>query len=411
VYLNHVGVELLDRYKHTGGVADLQAAITAFQQAIQSAHIDSPERPLLLGNLGNGLRDRYERTRNRADLEEAISISQQAVQSAPSDLPEQSELLRNLGLMLVERFHSTKDLASLEATISAWEQSRSIRHLHFAALPVAYQLGQQHWEAEVAADLVTAYLEQARRYHSRTPSAYRRALEVAEGSKSRLLTQLVGRGLLPPPTGLPPDIAAREHRLLAELTTLDTQELATHDHRVLTPQETGNIQRLQQRQMLLHDLDLLWSQIAHSGPEGAEYVALRRGDAPTWPEFTRLINHLGSETAILSLFPIQESVLLFLLRAGWNAPHVVEVPLNQTGWVGLWESFSREYDPRIQLNETWDQPLRPLLTGAQRHLKGVKRLILAPAGTGHLLPWAVLAERAGWCTSDGEPLPLVTFRP
>ena len=61
--------------------------------------------------------------------------------------------------------------------------------------------------------------------------------------------------------------------------------------------------------------------------------------------------------------------------------------------------------PKRNLGST----LRPLFTKAQHHLEGVERLILAPAGNGHLLPWGVLAERAGWHTSAGQPLPLVTL--
>ena len=421
--LSSLGVGLRDHYSLTGNQADLEEAITALQQAVQVAPSDSPERPELLSNLGTGILDRYKHTGNQADLEEAITALQQAVQVAPSDSPERSGLLSNLGLVLVEHYHSTLDMVSLEGTISALEESWSIQHLHFAALPVTYQLGQQHLGSGVAANLVTAYLSKAeanqrlilkrgKQHHSRLLSVPPRALEIAEGSKSRLLTQLVGRGPLPLPPGLSPDIATREQRLLAELTTLDTQELATHDHPVLPQKETGGIQHFQQRQMLLHDLEELWTRIAHSGPEGAEYVALRRGDVPTWQEFTDLAKALGPDTLLLSFFPIQEKALLFLLRSGWRSPSVVEVPLNQTGWADLWMRFSHEihdYDPRIQLNETWDQPLRPLLTSAHRHLKDIKRLVLAPAGTGHLLPWAVLAERAGWQTSAGPPLPLITL--
>ena len=240
----------------------------------------------------------------------------------------------------------------------------------------------------------------------------RRALEIAEGSKSRLLTQLVGRGPLPLPSGLSQEIAAREQQLLADLTALDTQELAIHEHLAPTQEETGHLQRLQQRQAALLELEELWAHIARVGPEGTAYVALRRGAAPTWQEFARLTTALGPATALLSFFTTTDRALLFLLRAGWRVPRVVEVPLTQTGWADLLERFFREvhhYRPGLRRSETWDQPLRPLLTKAQQHLEGVERLILAPAGNGHLLPWGVLAERAGWHTSAGQPLPLVTL--
>ena len=43
------------------------------------------------------------------------------------------------------------------------------------------------------------------------------------------------------------------------------------------------------------------------------------------------------------------------------------------------------------------------------HLIGAERLILAPAGPGHLLPWGVLAQHTGWQTSTGQPPPVSPY--
>jgi len=223
---------------------------------------------------------------------------------------------------------------------------------------------------------------------------------------------MVGRGPLPLPSGLSQEIATRELRFLDELTALDTQELAIHDHLAPTQEETSHLQRLEQRQAALLGLEELWARIARIGPEGTAYVALRRGAALTWQEFAHLAKALGPATALLSFFTTTDRAVLFLLRDGWRAPRVVEVPLNRISWADLLERFFREvhrYRPGLRRGETWDQLLRPLFTKAQQHLKGVERLILAPAGNGHLLPWSVLAERFGWCTSTGQPLSLVTL--
>jgi tetratricopeptide (TPR) repeat protein len=411
-HLNSLGIGLRTRYAHTRDLADLEAAISALQQAVQATLPDSPERPTLLNNLGNGLRDRYARTGELADLEAAISAYQQAVQATPSNSPERLRHLSNLGHGLRDRYARTGDLADLEAAIAAWEKGWSIPHPRFVTLPVTYQLGQQRQGAGITASLVTAYLERAKQRLPRSSSVPHRALEIAEGSKSRLLTQLVGRGPLPLPSGLSQEIAARELKFLADLTTLDTQELASHDYLVPTRSETSHLLRLQQRQTALRELEDLWTGIARTGPEGAAYVTLRRGAAPTWQEFVSLTKALGPATALLSFFTTADRALLFLLRAGWRSPRVVEVPLNQTGWADLLERFFREvhrYSPGLRRSETWDQPLRSLFTQAQHHLEGVERLILAPESSGHLLPWGVLIERAGCHTSAGQPLPLVTL--
>jgi len=410
--LHNLGNGLHNRYARTGDLADLEAAITACQQAVQAAPLDSLDRPTLLNTLGTGLHDRYARSSDLTDLEAAINAYQQTVQAAPLDSPDRPTWLDNLGIGLHDRYAHTRNLADLEAAILAWERSWSIPYAHFQALPVTYQLGQQRRGAGVVAHLVTAYLEQAKQRHPRSLSVPRRALEIAEGSKSRLLTQLVGRGSLPLPVRLSPEITTREQLLLAELTTLDTLELAIHDHFASTQKETSQLQRLQQRQATLHELEDLWGRIAHVGPEGVEYVALRRGAVPTWQEFARLAKMLGPTTALLSFFTTTDRALLFVLRAGWQTPRVVEVPLNQNGWVDLLERFFREvhcYSLGLRRSETWDQSLRQLFIKAQYHLRGVERLILAPAGNGHLLPWGVLAERTGWRTSAGRQLPLVTL--
>ena len=255
-------------------------------------------------------------------------------------------------------------------------------------------------------------MELADRHQPSGRIARRRALEVAEGSKSRLLTQLVSRGPLPLPSGLSPTVAAREQQLLAHLIDLDTQALITDDHLSTTREEVGRLGHLQQRQEALSELNQLWTMVANIGQEGKDYVALRRGEAPTWQTLARLARELGSTTALLSFFVTLDRVLLFLLRAEWRVPRIIEAPLDQTGWNNLLERFFREvhrYTPGQRRGETWEQPLRPLLTKAQHHLIGVERLILAPAGNGHLLPWGVLAEHAGWLTPDGESIPLVTL--
>ena len=356
-----------------------------------------------------GLRDLYSRSGNLTDLEAAIGTYQQVVQATPPDSPDRSRYLNNLGVGLRDLYSRSGNLADLEAAITAWEEDWSIAYPRFSAVPVTYQLSQQRYGAGIAARLITAHLERVRQHIPRSSNASRRrVLEIAEGSKSRLLTQLVGRGPLPLPAGLPQEISIREQQLLANLTALDAQELATYDPLVPTQ---GDLLRLKQRQAALSDLENLWIDIAHIGPEGIAYVALRRGAVPTWQEFAHLAEALGPAIALLSFFATADRTLLILLRAGWRAPRIVEMALDQTDWANLMKRYFREihlYRPGLHRGETWDQLLCPLLTKAQQYLGGVERLILAPIGNGHLLPWGVLTEHVGLRTSTGQPLPLVT---
>jgi tetratricopeptide (TPR) repeat protein len=412
MYLSNLGNGLLNRYENTRALDDLERAITAHQQALSATPPNSPHHSGFLTNLSNGFLDRYRQTGALDDLERAIAIYQQVVVNTPPNSPNHSMDLSNLALGLNDRYLRTGSLADLEKIITDGEENWSSLQLRFVALPIDYQLGQQRQGVQIADSLIRAHLERSVRFRPDSRIGRCRALEVAEGSKSRLLTQLVGRGPLPLPPGLSSEVAAREQHLLSDLTTLDTLELISHDQPTPVQQEGGSLNRLQQRQADLIELERLWGSIARLGTDGAEYVALRRGTTPTLQDLADLARELGRATALLSLFITSDHVLLFLLRAGWRGPHVSKVPLNKVGWDNLLERFFREvhlYSPGLQRGETWYQSLRPLLIEAQRYLTGVERLILAPAGNGHVLPWSVLMERVGWRNPVDQPLPLVTL--
>ncbi|PWT91255.1 MAG: hypothetical protein C5B54_05630 [Acidobacteria bacterium] len=467
--LNTLGGALLALYEHRHDLNDLgelNAAIHAFEQAIEST-TDSSNRSQWLNNLGTALMTRYGRTRSKTDLDAAIITFQQATQVLSADSPWQYTPLGNLGRSLHQRFAHAYSLADLDAAISALEKCWSILHLRFAAIPVIYQLGQQRQESVIAADLVTSYLEMAKvrshpeigrlvktlhdvdskdesksslltqlaelvslsmtnasmkkwekqQQHSRPYPVPHRVLEIAEGSKSRLLTQLIGRGSLLLPPGLSSDIAVREQQLLTKLTEIDTEELVSHDQLYSMQAENAHRQflRLQQRQDTLLELENLWSHIAHIGPEGIEYVTLRRGTPPPLEEFTRLTEALGANTILLSFFVTVGQAILVILRAGWQNPCVIDVDLAE--WTGLRKDLESQLYHRpsekseypISFQRSWDHDLLPLFVNARAYIKGVERVILAPAGYGHLLPWSVLMEHAGWRTPTGETLPLVTL--
>ena len=236
-------------------------------------------------------------------------------------------MLSNLGIGLRDRYARTGDLADLEAAITAWEKVGLSIPLCCPSrgLPTG-PATPGNWGRYRSGHSLPGASETT---PSRSPSALHRALEIAEGSKSRLLTQLVGRGPLP----LPRDSHKRSPTGTATPGRTDRsgyQELAIHDHFASTQEETSHLQRLQQRQAALRGLEDLWASIARLGPEGTAYVALRRGAALTWQEFADLAKALGPATALLSFFTTTDRALLFLLRAGWPAPRIVEVPLNQT---------------------------------------------------------------------------------
>ena len=385
--LSNLGTGLRDRCIRTGRLEDLEEAIAFWREALERTPTDSPDLAMCLNNLGTGLRDRYARTGQWADLEEAIRVSQQALQRTPPDSPDLPRNLSNLGNGLRDRYAHTGQWADLEETICTYERALTVLDRAFLLSPVAYQLGQQGRWAGLAARAVEVHHQASR------PA---RALAIAEGSKSRLLTTLLGRGQIPAPATIPGDLAEREQTLVAELVGLDAADLACHGS------GTARESTLPQRQALMGQLLSLWEEMEGHGPEASDYVALRRGDRPDQEDLARLAADLGPEAALVSLFITGETTLLFVLRAGMEAPQAVEIPLDGAGWQDLLRRFLREvhfYDGTGRRAETWPAPLLPLLQEAAPHLDGARWIVLAPHAGGHLLPWGALAGRVGWAAA------------
>jgi len=411
-YLSNLGVGLKERYARTGELADLERAIRAYEQAVEVTPLGSPDLPGQLNNLGFGLSERHVRTGELADLERAIQAYEQAVELTSPVSPHLLHRLSNLGLALRDRYTRTGELIHLDAALARWERAWSLLQTTFVRAPVAYKVGQQRQWTSLFAGLAAAHLQRAEAKLPEALAARRRAIEVAEGSKSRLLTELLGRGDLPTPSAIPAREAARERELLRTLTSLDTAELETQGRRATPQEEAGHLEHLQQRELCRQELERLWKAMAKSSPEAADYVALRRGDPPDWDNLAGLAADLGSETALLSLFMTAERTLLFVLRQGWEEPAVVDTDLDGRAWADLARRFFREvhgYDSTDRRGDTWDRPVRPLLQRAAAHLAGVERIILAPQAFGHLLPWSVVAWRAGLRGPDELPLLLVTL--
>jgi CHAT domain-containing protein len=59
--------------------------------------------------------------------------------------------------------------------------------------------------------------------------------------------------------------------------------------------------------------------------------------------------------------------------------------------------------------EIWGETILPLLEQAAPHLAAAARVVFVPGSSGYLVPWAALAERAGWRLADGSPMPLVNL--
>jgi tetratricopeptide (TPR) repeat protein len=374
--------------------ANLGRAIDAYRQALtvytlQTAPLDFAMTQNNLGNAYSYLAQVREREKN---LLRAIDAYHQAltVYTPEAAVLEYAGTQNNLGLAHFDLAPMQEQEANLERAIEAYCKAQVVIDAFFLAASVGAQLGIQGRWVGLASRTVAAY---------RQVGQCGQALAAAEGTKSRLLTTYLGRGALPAPAVIPPALMEQERALADQLNTLDAADLARHDVALSSAEETAYLQRLEQRQALVECLRAAWQEMEAYGPQARDYVALRRGDRPDWEDLAHLAADLGGDTALLSLFTTGERTLLFVLRDGMDVPQVVEAPLDGTAWQGMMRRFLREvhfYDGSGRRGETWLRPLLPLLEAAAPHLPGARRVIFAPEARGHLLPWGLLARRAGW---------------
>ena len=382
LFRNNLGNGLRHRYVLMANPDDLDGAIGAYRDAVAHASHDSPHWAMTLNNLGGGLHDRYTRTNDLVDLDAAVAAYSNALSRIPLDSPDRIMFLNNLANSLRDRHTSTAAPADLAAAVAAYEDALATLDRALLDSPVAFVLGQQSRWAGLYARTVTALLAAGRTTD---------ALAVAEGSKSRLLANLMGRGELPAPPGIPAEPAARGRQAADRLRALDATELAERGRN--EPTGDGH-RRVADRAAVVADLRAVWDEMAAHGPAAADYVALRRGDRPTAAGLLRLAGALPAGTALLSLFDTGERTLLCLLRPGAAEPLVMAADIDRDT---LLYDFLPNYEDEIQhgadhralgrpLTHRWRELGRPLLGPLLPHLAGLNHLIIAPEGVYHQLP-------------------------
>ena len=382
--------EAQHRYRQVGDRGALDEAASAWESILTSPGLgETPERFQLAAwnDAGGVFLRRFWAQGVLHDLDRALVLWQQAVQGTPPDSPDLPGYLNNLGTGLSTRYARTGSLADLEESIRVYQQALTILDRSFLISTVAYKTGQQaRWEGLVA-NTVAVHLDAGQAAQ---------ALTVAEGNKSRLLSAMIGREGLRPPAAVPDGLATQEQDCSLRLAELEAADLAP---RV----ETGSgsaFSTLTDRRQVLDQLMPIWDRMASiDDPQVREFVALRRGDRPTWEELARLSAELGHETALLSLFTTGSRTLVFVLQAGWDEPQYVEADLSRDDLRYLYlanyqdEMLNRRVhrDADRPLTRRWQALGRPLLGRALPLLQGVKHVVVVPESVYHLLPLHALA--------------------
>jgi len=406
---------------------DLYRAIRLAHDAAADLQSDPDSRSKFLSSLAHGLMIRFQLENNIHDLDQVVAISGQALSLSQNGSLDRAGLLFNAGLAFLNRYYIQRDIDDLTSAISAWEEAWSIVNKMFFRSSVAYKLGQQQQWTNLATGLVSAYCELllADPRSEVQINALWRAFELIEASKSRLLVELLGRAETPPPANASNEDLLREREILRTLTELDTQDLVaeadpcgTQTSSTITDQILAGVRtpRFMERRRFVEELEKIWANIAVTGPEGEAYVAFRRGEPLKTQELTCIADQVGSETLLMSLFPLLDRTILLAFRSGWDTPLAVPLPLVPGDWLNCRDHLFEEihdFDKYAPVREEWDARFRQTIEDLQREpvaglMKGIQRVVVAPFGIGHLIPWAVLTTRAGWRDKAGQPIPIVT---
>ncbi|KAI9684131.1 MAG: hypothetical protein M1829_003401 [Trizodia sp. TS-e1964] len=121
--LHHLGIGYQVRYQAKGAIADLEAAIQKFKEALDRTPEDHPDRAQRLQSLGISFHDRYQAKGAMADLEAAIQLYKEALDRTPEDHPERAQILQNLGSAFSDRYRAKGAMADLEAAIQLYKEA------------------------------------------------------------------------------------------------------------------------------------------------------------------------------------------------------------------------------------------------------------------------------------------------
>ncbi len=223
------------------------------------------------------------------------------------------------------------------------------------------------------------------------PDFARKALVYAESGKARTFLDQMGLSNFPLPPGVP------EHRLKEEQALLD-QLYQKEQQLVSTNLSTRIEQYAKERQDIRTRLEKFWDTLSCEYPEAQEYVNLRRAKSPTWEELTQLASSLGEEVALVEFYILEDKIAVFILRAGWEKPHIFVLPISrqvffhryfQSYQKEVWQ-YKEEYERHgleaPEKHHRWLELGKELLVPLESALKSAQLVYFVPHDLLHFIP-------------------------
>ncbi len=238
---------------------------------------------------------------------------------------------------------TARNLGNLYSEIQKWNEARSA---YAIALTAAEQLFRHAVDPTTqraeAAELANLYDRDIRACVALCQSPISNlqspidALVSAEAARSRAFLKQMGQGDYAAPAEIPPPLREREARLREQMRQNEIA-LAHINTRSDRASETERA-LVAQRRELTQQLEAVWDEMlapspASGGGQGGgaarEYVALRRGETPTWDDLRALAQRIGPDAALVEFHTLADQIIAFVWRAGWDAPQLVALPLDR----------------------------------------------------------------------------------
>jgi CHAT domain-containing protein len=395
------------RYDLAEDDADLDEAIR-LDRMLLGDHAAPLELPRVHANLGNALLRAYRRDNDLNALREAIDHHRHAVATTPTERAATLDYLLNLGESLAALAEATGTRKDLEETVEILERAWTWIDRYLGRAPVAHRIGVQDTLTLLSTRLAAILI----RHSVDGQPSYDRAIEIAEGAKSRLLAQRIGWTTIAAPPDLDPQSAQREAALVGELQEMESLELVEQEIWPPAPGTWGAAAaRARQRERNLAELSTLWERITQASPAGAAFAALRRGATASVPELAQFCRESPEKTMLLSVMSTPTETIFMLIGADSDEPAVVSTPIGAERWQDIARRLHRELATGRgeDRGERWLESLITPFRALSEHLDDTRRVVIAPHKQSHTVPWGVLADRAGWSLSDGGPLPVASI--
>jgi tetratricopeptide (TPR) repeat protein len=107
----------IERYRHSGDAAYLQAALDLYARALDACPPAAPQGGVYLSGLGTAYRLRYLSTGQLRDLERAIASLDEAIALTDPDVPGRAALLTTRGMLNLDAYNQTGLVAAVSEGI------------------------------------------------------------------------------------------------------------------------------------------------------------------------------------------------------------------------------------------------------------------------------------------------------